>query len=176
MNSKLVSAKANAVLEKFPDISLPVNIEDMARVQGLKVMPYPLDSDVSGVLVIEADGNGIIGYNQNESRVRRRFTIAHELGHYELHRHIAPMFIDKDFKQFTIYRSQDSSSDISKKEYEREANAFAAEILMPADWIKKELEKTKIDLGSEDGLKELAKTFDVSSTAMYYRLTKLELI
>ena len=42
--------------------------------------------------------------------------------------------------------------------------------------LKREMKKTKIDPTSEDGLKELAKTFDVSSTAMYFRLTNLQLI
>jgi len=170
-----INKEVNAILNSMKEISLPIKIEDIARSLGLKIMPYPLDNDVSGLLVIE-NGQGVIGYNQTESRVRRRFTVAHELGHYVLHRKHSDLFVDKEFKQATLYRSVSSSSDKSKVEYEREANAFAAFILMPEALIRKELEKTKIDLGSEDGLKEIAKAFDVSSTAMYFRLTNLELI
>ena len=172
MNLKLINSTANAILNKMNDITLPIKIEDIAKSEGLKVMPYPLEDDVSGLLVIE-NGQGVIGYNENESRVSRRFTVAHELGHYMLHQDQASLFIDKQFK---AYRSQTSPKEASKLELEKEANAFAAAILMPENLLKKELEKTNIDLGSEDGLKELSKTFDVSSTAMYFRLTNLQLI
>ncbi len=60
--------------------------------------------------------------------------------------------------------------------YEQEANAFAAALLMPEDLIKAEANKASFDLGDERGLKELAKIFDVSSAAMYFRLFNLHLI
>ena len=63
MNLKLISAKVSAILNKFPENSIPVNIEDIAQFVGLKVMPYPLDEDVFGFLVIDDNGNGTIGYN-----------------------------------------------------------------------------------------------------------------
>jgi Zn-dependent peptidase ImmA (M78 family) len=102
MTSRIINSKVNAILGKLSEITLPIKIEDIARLEGLKIMPYPLESDVSGVLLIQEDGQGIIGYNQNESRVRRRFTIAHELGHYILHKDESHLFVDKEFK---IYRS-----------------------------------------------------------------------
>lgn len=176
MSTEIISSKVNSILSKIKELNLPIKIDEIARLQGLKVMPYPLDGTISGVLVIEENGNGIIGFNQNESRVRRRFTIAHELGHYELHKEHSHLFVDREFKQSRLYRSQKSSSDVATKDYETEANSFAAAILMPEDLIRKELENIKIDLGSEQGLKELAKKFDVSSTAMYFRLTNLDLI
>ena len=68
-------------------------------------MAYPLGDDVSGLLSIE-NGVGTIGYNQTEPKVRKRFTIAHELGHFELHRDKSDLFVDKQF----IYRSQNSGN------------------------------------------------------------------
>jgi hypothetical protein len=41
---------------------------------------------------------------------------------------------------------------------------------MPDHLLIKELEKIEFDLCSEDDIKHLAKIFDVSSTAMYYRI------
>ena len=96
-------------------------------------MPYSLGQDISGLLAIE-NNQGTIGYNQNESRVRRRFTIAHELGHYELHKNQSALFVDKQFK---IYRSQNSSTVNNNQELEKEANAFAAAVLMPEEFIKR---------------------------------------
>lgn len=53
---------------------------------------------------------------------------------------------------------------------EREANTFAAYILMPDFLLKQEINEIDFDLGSEDDIKNLAKLFDVSSQAMYYRI------
>jgi len=169
MNFSDINSWVKAILDKLGDLTLPIKVEDIAKSEGLKVVPYPLEDSVSGLLVIE-NGQGIIGYNQNESRVRRRFTIAHELGHFILHRDKANLFVDKQFK---VYRSQNSSTDATKQAYEKEANAFAASLLMPEQLIIKEVEKTKIDMANEEGLKQLAKIFDVSSIAMSYRISNL---
>lgn len=52
---------------------------------GFRVVAYLLENEISGLLVINPSGT-TIAYNQVESRVRRRFTVAHELGHFILHR------------------------------------------------------------------------------------------
>ena len=96
MNTKLVNIKVNLILKEIADLVIPVRIEEIAKMRGLKIVPYPLGDDVSGLLAIQ-DGKGTIGYNQNEPKVRRRFTIAHELGHYELHRDKSDLFVDKEF-------------------------------------------------------------------------------
>lgn len=166
-----IDTAVNQLLGKYNNITLPIKIEEIARMEGLKVTPLQLEADVSGLLVIEND-QAVIGYNKNESRVRRRFTVAHELAHYCLHRDQSSLFIDK---QFRAYRTSPSSYSLKTQHLEQEANAFAAAILMPADLVEAEVEKTNIDLGSEDEIKELAKLFDVSTTAMHYRLANLKL-
>jgi Zn-dependent peptidase ImmA (M78 family) len=170
MTSKTINKKALATLAKLSQISLPIRIEEVAQLLGLKVLPYPLENEVSGILIIE-DSIGTIGYNQNESRVRRRFTIAHELGHYLLHSEESNLFVDKNFK--VMFRTTSSPEEEHKIRLEREANTFAAAILMPDDLVNKEVENMEFDLGSEESIKELAKRFDVSTTAMYYRMMNL---
>lgn len=165
----------NIVKSIFNEIkldSLPVKIEDIAKSRGLRVLPYAFDEEISGVLVIE-DNIGTIGYNQSESRVRRRFTVAHELGHYELHKDKANLFMDSGFK--ALFRSTTSGVTEEKQRMEQEANAFAASILMPEHLLRKELEKIEFDLSDDDDIKSLAKIFDVSFTAMYYRIRNLGL-
>lgn len=171
MNIKLINSKVSSILREFDNVTLPIKIEDIAKSRGLKVLPYPLGDDVSGLLSIE-NGLGTIGYNQTESKVRRRFTIAHELGHYELHRDKSDLFVDKQF----IYRSQNSGDTIEKKIMEQEANYFASAILMPSNLLRKQIESINIDLASETTIKELAKVFEVSSTAMSIRISSLGLI
>ena len=168
MNIKLVNSKVNAILKSLSEKSLPIKIEEIAKSRGLKVMAYPLGDDVSGLLAIQ-DGVGTIGYNQNEPKVRRRFTIAHELGHYELHKEKSDLFVDKQF----IYRSQNSGHTPVNQALEQEANYFASAILMPTDQLRKAIEGTNMDLASEEAIKELAKLFEVSTTAMSLRISGL---
>lgn len=152
----------------------PIDIEKIANKLGLEIRIEDLGRNVSGVLIIK-DGKGVIGYNpsENSSNVRRRFTIAHEIGHFLLHSHNEKIFVDK--KAFrTHYRNSDSSS--GEQKLEREANAFAASILMPRDLLLKDLDKIPFDLGDEqDSIKGLADKFQVSSQAMAFRLSNLGL-
>lgn len=164
---KNINHRVKDILSSFQIDSIPVKIEDIARFRGLRVLPYAFEEDISGVLVIEGD-QATIGYNQNESRVRRRFTIAHELGHYELHKGRSSMFMDKGYK--ALFRSKNSGHSDEAQIMEQEANAFAASILMPEHILKGIIANTEFDLSSEDDIKNLAKMFDVSSTAMYFRI------
>ena len=164
---QFIKKQVDAILAELNITTLPVKIEDVAKKMGLRVTPFAFDDDISGVLVIE-NGQGTIGYNQNESRVRRRFTIAHECAHYTLHKDQSSMFMDKGFH--AIFRSRQSGLSEETQILEREANTFAAYILMPDHLLKREIDQIYFDLGSEDDIKNLAKIFDVSSQAMYYRI------
>jgi Zn-dependent peptidase ImmA (M78 family) len=58
---------------------------------------------------------------------------------------------------------------------EREANAFAAALLMPSHLVRAEIQQHDFDFGDEDALNSLASTFQVSAQSMAYRLSKLRL-
>lgn len=171
MNKKKIERITAEILLEFHDNKLPIPIESIAKKRGLDIKAYDLGEDVSGALVIK-EGKGTIGYNPTESTVRQRFTIAHELGHYELHKHDKGLFIDKDFK--VMFRDQNSSS--GEILQEQEANAFAAAILMPEKLLIKEINNKKFDLSDDKSFKELAKLFNVSVLAMTYRIANLDLI
>lgn len=171
MNIKLINSKVSSILRELNIITPPINIEHIAKSRGLTVLPYPLGDDVSGLLSIE-NGVGTIGYKESESPLRVRFTIAHELGHYELHRDKSDLFVDKQF----IYRSLDSNNTAEKKIMEQEANYFASAILIPTNLLRAEIEKTNFDLATENAIEDLASTFDVSTTAMSIRISNLGLI
>jgi len=158
------------ILENYRMNKLPVPVGEIAQKRGLKIKPYDLGTNVSGVLVIDS-GIGTIGYNPTESKVRQRFTIAHELGHYELHKQDRSLFIDKGFT--ALFRDQDSSKGEIKKE--QEANAFAAALLMPEKLVWKEIKKQNFDLSDEDSMKQLAKIFYVSVPAMTFRIANLNI-
>lgn len=63
---------------------------------------------------------------------------------------------------------------VNDKNLEDEANYFAMCLLMPGDLVKREVKNIKLDLTSDEPLKTLAKTFDVSMTAMALRLAQLK--
>lgn len=147
----------------------PIPIKDVIKGLGIKLLPYDMDDGVSGILMIEKD-NSTIGYSKSEGAERQRFTMAHELGHYMLHRH-GDLFIDKEFK--TMYRP--SSSTPSTEWQEWEANEFAACVLMPEHLVKAEMEEIQMDYDDNQWISKLAKKFKVSPSAMSIRVARLGL-
>ncbi len=132
----------------------PVPVEAVAEKFGLKVVEFAFPNSISGVLKKD---RGVIGVNKGNKKVRQRFTIAHELGHFLLGHDI-----DKDEAVVDI-----DSNRLSDKE--REANVFASHLLMPTEVVK-EVQK------HETNLKKLAELFDVSEQAITIRLLELNLI
>lgn len=152
----------------------PVAVIDIAKSLGINVIPYAFGDGVSGILVVE-NNKSTIGYSTSDSKARQRFTIAHELGHFVL-RHSTQteqLFVDKNF--LVKYRGLQKYSH-TEIIHEQQANAFAAELLMPKSLIEVELSKKDyMDLTESELIEELAKVFDVSVIAMSYRLTNLSI-
>ncbi len=172
---KTPEQEAQQILKKFKIKSAPVPVKDIAKNLGLNVISYDLGTDVSGILVIER-GKGTIGYNPDNHRVRQRFTIAHELGHYQLHTTdelTDGIFIDKDF--IVKFRSEKKYS-AQEATQEKEANEFAAELLMPKELLLAEIKKKAYaNLSEIKCIEKLANTFDVSVPAMTIRANRVDL-
>lgn len=115
-----------------------------------------MPSDVSGVLKKEND-TWTIHVNKMHSQNRQRYTIAHEFGHYCLHKDYTNEFKDK-----TFFRKEKDWTSI-----EYDANQFAAELLMSKECIKNALNNDIITI------KELSEAFGVSMIAMRNRLLSL---
>ena len=125
-------------------------------------------NELSGV-IIHDKGTYRIFISENDSENRQRFTFAHELGHFFLHKDYliekslildAPSYIPRDLDL--------SGLDEKQKLMEAEANHFAAELLMPEDLVRDLYSKSK-DLGI------LAKSLNVSESAVGYRISNLGL-
>lgn len=162
------------LLERLGIQRLPVPIEVIAQRLGLEVERAILGDDVSGLLVVQ-DGRGVIGVSVQHPPTRQRFTIAHEIGHFLLHKDIMPVFIDKQFLQpyFTAFR--DSTSSTGENKREREANSFAAALLMPPRLVLDAIATLQTDITDDDAVEDLAKRFQVSRQAMAFRLANLAL-
>jgi len=57
-----------------------------------------------------------------------------------------------------------------------EANAFAAALLMPEDWLRADLADRKIDLSDDVAVRNLATRYEVSQQALTFRLMNLNLV
>jgi Zn-dependent peptidase ImmA (M78 family) len=168
--NKIIENQTLEILNELGISKLPIPIKQIAKERGIQIKPYKFDDDVSGLLLLQ-NGNAIIGYDPLESSVRQRFTIAHEFGHFILHSKVSGLFVDKIFK--VHFRDSESSTGENKKE--KEANAFAAAILMPRNLLVNEINKSDYDLADDSFLKELAKKFNVSTQAMSFRISNLRL-
>lgn len=165
---KKIENRASSILSEFNITKAPVDIKAIVLKKGITIKPYDLGENVSGMLVIKGD-EGIISYNPTESIVRQRFTMAHELGHFILHKKTQDVFVDKQFQ--VHFRNENSAT--GQDNQELEANSFAAAILMPKDLLLTEIKKHDFDLGDEFAMKELAKLFNVSLQAMTFRMVNL---
>lgn len=142
----------------------PVDPIAIAKRMGLQVFDAVLPPGVSGAIKKRAGEPAAIFLDQNDSRQRRRFTCAHELGHYVDHLDRA---VDMDSYQFIDYRNGISSTGFDTAE--RFANQFAACLLMPE-------EQVRANVAAGWSLWQQANCFDVSAEAMQYRLKNLGLI
>jgi hypothetical protein len=148
----------------------PVDVEALARGEGAEVQFERLEPSVSGLLVKTPKGQVRIGVNASHHRNRQRFTISHEMGHYLLHSQQPTLFVDGQM----VYFREDAASDAFDPR-EIQANAFAAGLLMPEDFLRADL-KNGIDVQDEVAVRKLAERYQVSQQALTLRLLNLGLI
>jgi Zn-dependent peptidase ImmA (M78 family) len=176
MNLKKVERLAYSVLEEFHITEPHVPIRTIAKELGISVIDEKFnDSDISGMLFRDENKKvNIIGVNSSHSPNRQRFTIAHELGHFLLHKGETNHF-DRAGVFRVNYRNSVSSTATNNEEIE--ANTFAAAILMPEHFIMPAIEQKLsdgLDISDDsDEISEIAELFKVSSQALYFRLSKL---
>jgi Zn-dependent peptidase ImmA (M78 family) len=131
----------------------------------------PFDGEVSGLIYRQKAERPVIGVNSLHSLTRQRFTIAHELAHLVLHKD-EELHVDE---QYPIrFRDKTSSKAVDRTEIE--ANQFAAELLMPYDFLVAEINQLRDGISADEGIRLLAEKFIVSEQAMTFRLSGLGLL
>lgn len=148
--------------------SAPVDIKAIFSELGITYEERWMDDGASGALIRNGD-NFTVAVNGLESSNRQRFTAAHELAHYLLHRDLMDDGKKMQRHVDTLFGGGEQSGDIVfKRSHEIEANRIAAQIVMPKKLIEQEFANT-----SDAGV--LAKQFGVSKAAMEIRLKTLGL-
>ena len=161
-------AQAEELIRQYGVKAAPVPVERIARALGIKVQYGPFDDELSGMAFIK-DGVPVIGINSLHHPNRQRFTLAHELAHVQLHRDQLEnaVHVDKGSLRRDLLSAAGTDST------EREANSFAAELLMPRALLAAALNGRTLDLENEELVATLAKRFRVSTTALQHRLSPI---
>lgn len=149
--------KADQVLSENLVTEPPVKVTDIARNYDLLVEEVDLGSFGARVAGFIEPKQKVIYVNKKDKPYRQAFTVAHELAHWLMHQDLLHSQTDK---YAVLYRSPLGAP--SEDLVEKEANAFAARLLVPKDMLKKY--KNKADIST------IANIFGVSDELIGYRL------
>jgi len=164
---KTIIDKVKNILDDCNITSAPIPVVEIAEKYGFVVVEKFMDDDESGYMILSPKGvevngekhNKIIVINTTEIPHRKRFTIAHELGHYFLEYKEVFNSITNDVIVHREYNTRDL-------EKERAADEFAGELLVPTDMLQVMLANTMgVELLFTDLPELISKKFGVSYTA-----------
>ncbi len=159
-----IAPAEKAILDQYLS-EYPVKLGQLAKDLGVAIKVSSMGTGISGQ--ISREGNQyVIRVNRNEARERQRFTVAHELSHYLLHRNVIDSS-PEGIRDTVLYRSG------KPEQIEFEANRLAAEIVMPKSLVDKELRSSFGGLVTEATIESLASRFEVSKAAMEIKLSTL---
>lgn len=162
-DTMIVNAKNAAELllsQAWPNRYFPVDPYRIATSLGIDVVELDLPEGVSGALIKELGKDPVIVLHSKDSRNRKRFSCAHELGHY----------IDRQDKNSELYEYVDLRNADSALGTDREeifANQFAANLLMPEEEVHR-----LVRGGAPRFI--MALRFGVSDDAIQFRLKSLD--
>lgn len=145
----------------------PIRVADIAKEYSRNVFPEAPITKVDGLdlsrkfegMLMPVGSNasewGIIYNKAITSKGRINFTLAHELGHYLLHRQLSPEGIRCSSRDMGDWRSEHG-------QIEAQANRFASFLLMPLDDFRQQISGQKIDM---ELMRHLSDRYEVSITA-----------
>ncbi len=161
MDCRWAEREAEKYLEENHLLLLPVDPIAIAEKHGIIVEAKPAsDKGVSGMLIKHGDIFGIAYATHIDIGGFQRFSVAHELGHYLLPGHYESLLPEDG-----IHESK--AGFISENKYEREADHFAAGLLMPQRLFTKEIDKRQTGFTAIDKIADLCMT-SLTATAIRY--------
>jgi len=194
LSDEKIEKIANSFRIKFSDNSIPVKMEDAIELKlRMCIVPSPGLKYLQGIdMLITSDFKSIYvdenNYSDETQKNRLRFSYAHEIGHFVLHKDVYKKFEIKDWED--LYNIQEKESyQKNIKRIDKQADIFAGYLLIPEERL--EIEKnqilesldtkllSKIESVSKETLNQLLASqlsiiFGVSQMAMFIALEKLE--
>ena len=137
----------------------PIEIEDVARAVGVRSIT-PMSITADGYLGRSAAGELVIRYQSGGSRERRRFTIAHEVGHVLLARLRGVDISDPVFRIQSVRQAEEAM-----------ANRVAAELLLPENLLRSKLNQLA---PSWNAIAAIRREFAVSTEALVQRILEIK--
>lgn len=158
--------RASEVLKKLNMAKLPIDPFAVADAHEIVHQENPsLASGISGCLMKVKAIFGIIYSTRFASDGFKRFTVGHELGHYLLDGHVHHLFGAGE------QMHQSESGFMSLDPYEREADAFAAGLLMPKGLFKSAIQSAGQGLEAVEAMAVLCKTSLTATSIRYANVT-----
>ncbi len=152
---------ADTVIREQGISNLPIDLPSLCQRLNIALHPMTDGNGPPGMLIHER-GDFIIAYAANTGNEGfERFCIAHELGHFHIPGHVEALF-----KTGTVHESR--AGFISDSKHEREADNFAASLLMPKDLFKKAMPSANSGIAA---IQSLSSQFTTSLLATAIRFT-----
>ncbi|MFN7161079.1 MAG: ImmA/IrrE family metallo-endopeptidase [Candidatus Gracilibacteria bacterium] len=148
--------KALAIIEDNYVCTPPIDIVEIAKNYGLSLVEIEFIGEHASVAGFIDPSSKTMYISKSDPDHRKAFTIAHELGHWILHQ---PELGDEPHKYAILYRKPLGAS--TTDPLEKEANAFAANLLVPRKFL---------DTYKDLDVASIAKIFGVSPEVIGYRL------
>lgn len=150
-----VRGKIDGYLSEYP-----VKLGAIASALGVKVLLSTLPRGTSGQIGQE-DGEFVIRVNRHEAKHRQRFTLAHEIAHFLLHRE--KIVADGGWSENVLLRSGQPA------QIEYEANRLASDLVIPSALLSGAVKDYSGPV-TDEIIEDLARRFGVSTTAMEIKL------
>jgi len=170
LERSLIQQQAVKILVQYQMNRLPVNPRVIAEKERIKIEPITdYEEGVSGMLIRSGEKYYILYATYLGNQGFENFSIAHELGHYFLEGHPEQIFqnsgIHKSVANFT-----------SDSEIERQADTFAASLLMPENLFKDKLTEYEKGLSCIEAMSRLCNTSLTATAIRYAQLTNDKII
>lgn len=148
-----VRTVARKLLDKHGIKQPPVDLQKLVEDEGLEYDEVDYFPDEVDAMIIPIEGRIVAAVNVNQAPNRRKFSLAHELGHHFLHQDRSVLE-----ERITIDSGHERTCGKSKDVYEVEADMFASELLIPLAFLKSIYKKGM-------SIPEVAEIFMVSEAA-----------
>lgn len=157
-------ALVTRILQLEPALTIPIPVEQLCRHLDItSISELDTEGFEAALITDDCKSAGAILVASDRSRQRRRFSIAHELGHFLIPSHL-PRPGERSLCSAEHLGIQDMKEQDRRRRMEAEANRFAALLLMPPPLLRAELKL--IRRPDVRDIVRLAKLFDVSKDAM----------
>lgn len=158
-------ATTTDTVNRFLQQGPPTDVVGLIDALGIEYRERAMPAGDSGRILRTPDDRYVIEVNANEHPQRKRFTAAHELGHYVLHQDSIDQHSHLD-RLFDEAARRNPETPLSHAQ-EVQANRFAAEMLMPTEVVRRHYDP------ETDNVREIARMCQVSPNAARIRLHSL---